>query len=351
MSGWKHDHIIDLATFSLEDYNTVLELADRFKSLPLSGTRKIPALQGKLVATLFFEPSTRTRSSFELAAKNLSADVQSFTPNTSSVNKGETPLDTALTYVAMGADVLVVRHSSTSVPEQLIHSLKEAGAKTSILNGGNGIQSHPSQGLLDLFTLAKFFNPVKPSTETLKGKKITIVGDILHSRVARSNLWALTACGADVFLCGPPSLLPEEFSDFTQTPPPGQKFDPIKNRGKIHIIRSLKEALIESDAVMTLRLQRERMKQNLLSDLNRYHLDYGITHEKLKYCKKEGPVLHPGPVNRGVEISSRLVEDRSICLIEQQISNGISIRMALLYLIATKKSENHLSKAEKGGNK
>ena len=149
MSNWNHKHVIDLASFSLEDYKSVLELANRFKALPQSGARKLPALQGRFVATLFFEPSTRTRSSFELAAKKLSADVQTFSPSSSSLSKGETPLDTALSYVAMGADVLVVRHSSTGVPKQLAESLKQLGKKTSILNGGDGLHSHPSQGLLD----------------------------------------------------------------------------------------------------------------------------------------------------------------------------------------------------------
>ncbi len=334
MSSWSHRHILDLSTFSLEDYASVLELANRFKALPLTGTRKLPALQGRLVATLFFEPSTRTRSSFEIAAKSLSADVQSFSPGNSSLSKGETPLDTALTYVSMGADVLVVRHSSTSVPEHLAKSLEEIGKKTSVLNGGDGLHSHPSQGLLDLYTLAKYFNPQNPLPSSLNGKKIVIVGDILHSRVARSNLWALTACGADVILCGPPSLLPEEFKDFVKEPPPGQKTDPIKHRGKVKVLRSLKEAFKNADAVMTLRLQKERMHQNLLTGLDRYHLDYGITHQSLKWCEKPVPVLHPGPVNRGIEMSSELLNDRSICLIEDQVSNGIPIRMALLYLMS-----------------
>ncbi len=340
MSNWPHRHILDLASFSLEDYHSVLELANRFKSLPLSGARKLPALQGRLVTTLFFEPSTRTRSSFELAAKNLSADVQSFSSSSSSLKKGETPLDTALTYVSMGADVLVVRHKSTYIPEHLAHSLNELGERTAILNGGDGLHSHPSQGLLDLFTLATYFNPVSPLPSALINKQIVIVGDILHSRVARSNLWALTACGADVILCGPPSLLPEEFSDFVKAPPPGQNQDPISKRGEISIVRSLKEAVKSADAIMTLRLQQERMHQNLVSDLNRYHRDYGITHQTLEWCEKSVPVLHPGPVNRGVEMSSALLDDRSICFVEKQVRNGIPIRMALLYLMAAVESFN-----------
>ncbi len=334
MSHWNHKHIIDLASFSLEDYKTVLELAKRFQNIPSSGSRKLPALQGKLITTLFFEPSTRTKSSFELAAKRLSAEIQSFSPSTSSLKKGESPLDTVMTYVAMGANVLVIRHSCTGVPAQLANSLDKAKKNVSILNGGDGLHSHPSQALLDLFTLIHFFDKSNPCIENIYGKKITIIGDILHSRVARSNLWSLTACGANVVLCGPPTLLPEEFIEFTSKPP-SSEIDPIKKRGKVTISRSLKEALEDTDAVYTLRLQKERMSENLLSSLNTYHDDYGITHETMKLCKENVPILHPGPVNRGIEMSSELLDDQSICLVNEQVTNGIPIRMALLYLLAT----------------
>mgnify|MGYP001174444508 CR=1 FL=1 len=337
MNNWNHNHILDLSTFSLDDYKTVLELTERFKDVHKSSSRKLPALQGRLIINLFFEPSTRTRSSFELAAKRLSADVQNFSVSTSSLSKGETPLDTILTYISMGADILIIRHESTNVPADLANYVDLNNINTSILNAGDGYHSHPSQALLDLFTLASFFNPTKPSTKSLLNKTITIVGDILHSRVARSNLWALTACGADVTLCGPPSLLPNEFNDFVLNPPPGQKTDPINQRGNVCIKRSLKDALKNADAVMTLRLQKERMKQNMLTDLDTYHELYGITHEKLKWCDKKVPVLHPGPVNRGVEISSQLVEDNSINLISNQVENGIPTRMALLYLLGLNK--------------
>ncbi len=338
MSNWNHKHIIDLASFSLEDYRTVLDLTNRFKIIPISGSRKLPALQGKLIATLFFEPSTRTRSSFELAAKRLSADVQSFSPSSSSLKKGESPLDTVMTYVAMGADVLVIRHNCSGIAEQIAKSLDENLKHVSILNGGDGLHSHPSQALLDLFTLAQFFDKENPNIKNLAGKKITIIGDILHSRVARSNLWGLTACGADVVLCGPPTLLPEQFSEFVSNPPPGIIQDPIKNRGKVSISRSLKEAMEDSDAIYTLRIQKERMSENLISSLDRYHEEYGITHESLKWCKENVPVLHPGPVNRGIEISSELVDDHSICLVDTQVTNGIPVRMALLYLLASMKN-------------
>ena len=206
MSGWTHRHVLDLASFSVADYATVLQLAQRFRQLPVAGARKLPALQGRLMTTLFFEPSTRTRSSFELAARRLSADVQTFTPSSSSLSKGESLLDTARTYVAMGSNVLVVRHRCAGIPHRLARDLERGGDKVAVLNAGDGLHSHPSQGLLDLFTLARHFEPSQPSPSSLAGRRIVIVGDVLHSRVARSNLWALTGCGAEVVLCGPATL-------------------------------------------------------------------------------------------------------------------------------------------------
>ena len=238
----------------------------------------------------------------------------------------------------MGADVLVVRHRSTAVPEQLARDLEAAGERTVVLNGGDGLHSHPSQGLLDLFTLARHFAPKNPSPEVLRGRRIVIVGDILHSRVARSNLWALTACGADVVLCGPPSLVPEAFRSFVEAPPPGQSGDPVPKRGTIRVERRLERALPGADAVMTLRLQKERMGQQLLTSLTRYHRDYGLSHDRLKLCGQSVPVLHPGPVNRGVEMTSALLDDLSICLVEEQVRNGVPTRMALLYLMAAAES-------------
>ena len=338
MSGWNHRHVLDLAAFSRENFAAVLELAQQFRSLPVTGVRRLPALQGRLVATLFFEPSTRTRSSFELAAKRLSADVISFSPSSSSLSKGESVLDTARTYVAMGADVLVLRHRSTGVPQQLADDLERLGERAVVLNGGDGLHSHPSQGLLDLYTLARCFDPIHPLPEVLQGKRIVIVGDILHSRVARSNLWSLTACGADVVLCGPPSLLPEDFSAFVDAPPPGQLDDPVPRRGRVIVQRRLEQALPGADAVMTLRLQKERMGQQLLTSLERYHRDYGLSHERLQICGKPVPVLHPGPVNRGVEMTGALLDDPLICQVEEQVRNGVPIRMALLYLMAAAES-------------
>jgi aspartate carbamoyltransferase catalytic subunit len=334
LSGWGHRHVIDLAAFALDDYATVLELAQRFRSLPATGARKLPALQGRLMTSFFFEPSTRTRSSFELAAKRLSADVQNFAPSSSSLSKGESLLDTVRTYVAMGSDLLVVRHRCTGVPQQLAAELDAASARVAVLNAGDGLHSHPSQGLLDLFTLARHFAPEAPGPQALQGRRIVIVGDVLHSRVARSNLWALTACGADVVLCGPPTLLPEAFVDFVAAPPPGQAHDPVARRGRLQLVRRLEEALPGADAVMTLRLQKERMQQHLLTSLESYHRSYGLSHERLELCGAPVPVLHPGPVNRGVEMTGALLDDPSRSLVEEQVCNGIPVRMALLYLQA-----------------
>jgi aspartate carbamoyltransferase catalytic subunit len=250
------------------------------------------------------------------------------------LSKGESLLDTVRTYVAMGADLLVVRHRCTGVPAALARDLDASGDRVAVLNGGDGLHSHPSQGLLDLFTLARHFAPEAPTPEALRGRRIAIVGDILHSRVARSNLWALTACGAEVVLCGPPTLLPDAFAHFVAAPPPGQAVDPVVKRSAIRVERDLARALDGADAVMTLRLQQERMNQNLLTSLESYHRAYGLTHERLQVCAPGVPVLHPGPVNRGVEMSGALLDDLQCSLVEQQVTNGIAVRMALLYLMA-----------------
>jgi aspartate carbamoyltransferase catalytic subunit len=286
------------------------------------------------MTSLFFEPSTRTRSSFELAARRLSADVQSFSPSSSSLSKGESLLDTARTYVAMGANVLVVRHRCAGVPASLARDLDRSGERVAVLNAGDGLHSHPSQGLLDLFTLARHFDPQDPSPASLRGRRIVIVGDVLHSRVARSNLWALTACGADVVLCGPATLLPDAFAAFVEAPPPGLERDPVEQRGKVILCRSLEQALPGADAVMTLRLQKERMHQHLLTSLESYHRRYGLSHRRLELCGRPVPVLHPGPVNRGVELAGDVLDDPETSLVEEQVRNGIPVRMALLYLLS-----------------
>ena len=333
MQTWPHKHIHTLANFSIEDYKSVFELASRFDLLKNAGTKKIPALQGTLVTSLFFEASTRTRNSFELSAKRLSADVQTFSPSSSSLSKGETIVDTAITYSAMGADILVIRHSESYITYKIAEHLDALNSKTSVLNAGDGLHSHPSQGLLDIYTLVKFFSPNLLNPEVLNSKKILILGDVSHSRVARSNLWALSAFGADTILCGPPSLIPDELNNFVSSPPPYQSEDPVKKRGSVTISRSLEESIKIADAIIVLRLQKERMMKNLLSSIDSYSDNYGLTLEKLYSCKRNIPILHPGPINRDVEISSKVVDEYPHCLINNQVANGIPIRMALLYLL------------------
>jgi aspartate carbamoyltransferase catalytic subunit len=320
---WNRRHILSLADFSSSDYDTVLQTAAGFREVLSTRTKKVPALQGRVVANLFFEPSTRTRSSFELAAKRLSADILNFAASSSSLTKGETILDTAKTYLAMGADIMVIRHKQAGVPQQIAREMDRLHSGVSIFNAGDGQHEHPSQGLLDLFTICCILDEAKPRLELLRGKKIAIVGDILHSRVARSNIWSLTAAGAKVHLAAPPTLLPSHFLSFV-------KNDPER---KLQIHWQLEPALENADFVMTLRLQKERMTANLLPSLREYHQLYGITRDRLQLCRSHVRVLHPGPVNRGVEITSDLMDDPQFSLISEQVTSGVAVRMALLYLI------------------
>jgi aspartate carbamoyltransferase catalytic subunit len=327
-STWTRQHILSLADWTPTEYESLLQTASSFREVLSRRTKKVPALQGQVVTNLFFEPSTRTRSSFELAAKRLSADVLNFTPGSSSLTKGETILDTAKTYLAMGTDIFVIRHQQAGVCHAIATEMDRLQSGVSILNAGDGQHEHPSQALLDLFTICCFLNDENPRLALLKGKKIAIVGDILHSRVARSNIWSLTAAGADVHLVGPPTLLPQLFASFTDESHSGQLFLHWK----------LESAIQDADFVMTLRLQRERMMNHLLPSLREYHLRYGITRERLKLCQPSVKILHPGPVNRGVEISSDLMDDPVLSLISQQVTSGVAVRMALLYLIGTLKA-------------
>jgi aspartate carbamoyltransferase catalytic subunit len=332
--SWTRRHILSLADFTPEEYDTVLQTAASFKEVLSRPVKKVPTLQGRVVANLFFESSTRTRSSFELAAKRLSADTLNFAAATSSLTKGETILDTAKTYLAMGADLMVIRHKQAGVPHAIAAEMDAMGMKVGILNAGDGQHEHPSQALLDLLTICGTIDRDNPHLALLKDKKIAIVGDILHSRVARSNIWSLTASGAEVHLCAPPTLLPIEFADFCQEP----RVD-ISN-SKLFVHWQLEPAIANADFVMTLRLQQERMSQNLLPSLREYHQYFGISRDRLKLCKPDVKILHPGPTNRGVEITSDLMDDLSLSLIAEQVNNGVAIRMALLYLMGNTKDPN-----------
>ncbi len=281
---WTRKHILSLEDFTAEEYDIVLKTASSFQDVLKSRTKKVPALQGQVVANLFFEPSTRTRSSFELAAKRLSADILNFTPGSSSLTKGETILDTAKTYLAMGANIMVIRHSGAGVPQNIAREMDLLESGANIFNAGDGLHQHPSQGLLDLFTICSLIDEKNPRLELLRGKKIAIVGDILHSRVARSNINSLTCAGAKVHLAGPPTLLPSLFTDII--PPDFQD--------NLFLHWQLEPALENADFVMTLRLQKERMTDFLLPSLREYHQLYGITEERLKLCNSNVKVLHPG---------------------------------------------------------
>ncbi len=314
---WTRHHLLSLATFTTSEYDAVLQTAASFREVLSRRIKKVPALQGQVVANLFFEPSTRTRSSFELAAKRLSADTLNFAPGSSSLSKGETILDTAKTYLAMGANIMVIRHQQAGVPRAIACEMDRLQSGASVLNAGDGQHAHPSQALLDLFTLCTQLDSEQPRCQLLQGKKIAIVGDILHSRVARSNIWSLVAAGADLHLVGPPTLLPDEFASF-----PG-----------VTLHRQLQPALAAADFVMALRLQQERMTAHLLPSLREYRQQYGLTRDRLAECQPAVKLLHPGPMNRGVEVSSDLADDPAISLVPQQVTNGVAVRMALLYLL------------------
>ncbi len=374
---WNRHHVLSLADFKPAEYDTVLQTAASFQEVLSRRTKKVPTLQGQVVANLFFEPSTRTRSSFELAAKRLSADTLNFAAATSSMTKGETILDTAKTYLAMGTDIMVVRHKEAGVPNAIAVEMDRLGVKVSVLNAGDGQHEHPSQALLDLFTICSLIDPNHPRLELLQGKKIAIVGDILHSRVARSNIWSFIASGAQVHLAAPPTLLPKLFAEYileedagtrgrgdtgmrgrgdagneedTQT----QAYNNVVNKNEnfsvsprpplsasssqLFLHWQLEPALQDADFVMTLRLQKERMTAHLLPSLREYHQLFGITSTKLQLCKPHVKVLHPGPVNRGVEISSELMDDPEFSLIQSQVTSGVAVRMALLYLLGSGKA-------------
>ncbi|ELR96875.1 aspartate carbamoyltransferase catalytic subunit [Gloeocapsa sp. PCC 73106] len=319
ITNWYRRHIISLEDFTPAEYEIILQTALSFQEVLSRRTKKVPALQGTVIANLFFEPSTRTRSSFELAAKRLSADILNFSPSTSSLTKGETILDTAKTYVAMGANLFVIRHAQAGVPKTIALEMDRLNSGVGVLNAGDGQHEHPSQALLDLFTICMLLDSDRPRLQLLQGKKIAIVGDILHSRVARSNIWSLTTAGADVHLAGPPTLVPKFFADLVPT--------------GVTVHWSLEEALLNADFIMTLRIQRERMTHHLLPSLREYHRYYGITRDRLVLAQPKVRVLHPGPVNRGVEISSDLMDDPEFSLISQQVTSGVAVRMALLYLM------------------
>ena len=313
---WQHSHVIDLDDFSREEINLVFDIADAMAEVLTREVKKVPTLRGKTVVTLFYEPSTRTRSSFELAAKNLSADTVSIDASKSSVTKGESLADSLRTIQALGADIIVMRHSQSGAPYLAIQEVK-----SSIINAGDGWHAHPSQALLDLYTIRRHLG----KTDNLK---IAIIGDIMHSRVARSDIWGMTTMGAKVVLCGPSTLLPRGLNSFIEN---------CRLRD-VSVENNIEAALENADVVMLLRLQTERQQSGLLPSLREYIQQYQLTTERLALAKPGALVMHPGPINEGIEVSPEIAHGAQ-SVIEEQVSNGVAIRMALLYLIAGGKNK------------
>ena len=301
---WTKKDLLGLEYLSREEIDHILYTAASFKEVTTRQIKKVPALRGKTVVNLFYEPSTRTRISFELAAKRLSADVINVAVESSSVRKGETLIDTGKNIEALKIDIIVVRHDCSGAPNILARSVK-----ASVVNAGDGWHEHPTQALLDIFTL-------KSKLGRIEGLNVSIIGDISHSRVARSNIWGLTKLGAKVTVCAPKMLIPEG----------------IEKMG-VKVTNDLDEAIREADAINVLRMQLERDTSGAFPTKIDFFKQYGISEERLKGCKKDIVVMHPGPINRGVEMSSGVADGQNSVILEQ-VTNGIAVRMAVLYLVA-----------------
>jgi len=298
---WTRKDLLSLEELSKEEIELILQTADSFKEVSAREVKKVPALRGKTIANLFFESSTRTRTSFEVAAKRLSADIINFSSTGSSTSKGESLRDTARNIEAMHVDTIVMRHSSSGAAEHLARSVK-AG----VINAGDGIHEHPTQGLLDLFTMKER----KKSFEVLR---VCLVGDILHSRVARSNIWGLKKLGAKVTVCGPPTLIPAK----------------IEALG-VEVSYDLDKAIEGQDVLNILRIQLERQQGAFFPSIREYAAEYGISKERMMKAKKDAIIMHPGPINRGVELVSE-VADGAQSVILEQVTNGVAVRMAVLF--------------------
>ncbi len=301
---WTKKDLLGLEYLTKEEIELILENAKSFKEVLARPLRKVPTLRGKTVVNLFYEPSTRTRTSFELAAKRLSADVINIVKESSSIQKGETLIDTGRNLEALKIDIIVVRHNSSGAAVMLSRAVN-----ISVVNAGDGWHEHPTQALLDIFTL-------KEKLGHIEGLNVSIIGDIAHSRVARSNIWGLTKLGARVTVCAPEKLIP-----------PG-----IEHMG-VKITNSVDEAIRKADAINVLRMQFERDKASAFPSRIEYFKTFGVTEEKLKKAKKDIVVMHPGPINRGVEMSAEVADGANSVILEQ-VTNGIAVRMAVLYLVA-----------------
>jgi aspartate carbamoyltransferase catalytic subunit len=298
-------HLLGIKSLTGQDIETVLSTATQFKEVLQRPIKKVPSLREVTIVNLFYENSTRTRISFELAEKRLSADTINFSASASSVSKGETLLDTVNNILSMKVDMVVIRHKSTGAP----HFLAQQLPGTAIINAGDGINEHPTQALLDAFS-------IREKLGKLHGVKVAIIGDIVHSRVAMSNIYLLKKMGAEVVVCGPPTLIPKY----------------IEQTHGIHVSYNLKETLQWCDVANVLRIQLERQNQVLFSSLREYNLFYGISQKILDQVQKDILILHPGPMNRGVEIDSEVADGKQ-SIILQQVENGVAVRMAVLYLL------------------
>jgi aspartate carbamoyltransferase catalytic subunit len=304
MASLSHKDLLGIAQLSVEDINLILDTAEALRQVADRPIKKVPTLRGKTVINLFFEPSTRTRSSFELAEKRLSADILNFAASTSSVSKGETLLDTARNLESMAPDIIVVRHESAGAPHMLSRE-----CRSSIVNAGDGMHEHPTQALLDALT-------IREVKGRIDGLKIAIIGDIAHSRVARSDTILFHKMGAEVWACGPPTLIPWDYQRL------GAK-----------ISGQIEEVLVSADVVMMLRVQHERQTEAFIPSTREYYNFYGLTRERMRLAKKDTIVMHPGPMNRGVEIDSDVADGPSSVILNQ-VANGIATRMAVLYLLS-----------------
>jgi aspartate carbamoyltransferase catalytic subunit len=311
-------HLLGLDELGPAGIQELLTLTDRFVEINERAIPKVPALRGKTVCTLFFEDSTRTKLSFESAAKRLSADTMSFSVSSSSVNKGESVRDTVETIQAMGVDAFVVRHKSSGVPWQITQWVDP---NTSVINGGDGWHGHPTQGLLDAYTLCQARQGMAGDEPSLDGVRIGLIGDIVHSRVARSDVQAFTALGAHVVLIGPPTLMPPSIEGWAI------------GTGRVEMASHLDAILPTLDVVALLRIQTERLGESLLPSLSEYAAGYGIGPQRLGLIRPDALITHPGPMNRGVEIAADVLEHHPGVVITRQVANGVAVRMAALFLL------------------
>jgi len=301
--NWHRKHLLDIESLSAEEITTILDTAMAFKSVGERAIKKVPALRGKTVVNLFVEPSTRTRTSFELSEQRLSADIIHFSAEASSLKKGETLKDTARTLQALNVDFIVIRHSTSGAPHFLSRVLN-----AHVINAGDGAHEHPTQALLDTLT-------IREKKGRIEGLNVTILGDILYSRVARSDIWALTKLGARVTLCGPSTLVPRTFEKLG-----------------CRVTHNMEEAIRDADVINLLRIQHERQRRSMFPSLNEYIKLFGLNKQRLAMTKPDAMIMHPGPINRGVEIDSDIADGpRSVIL--DQVTNGLAVRMAVLFLI------------------